>query len=50
MAALATQRFGASAQPAHDWLLALEAQRYAPAPATALGPLRAEFRRLRWPG
>jgi len=46
-------QFGADGQPVHDWLLRLEAQRYAPrhtgAPNTVLSALRAEFRRLRWP-
>ncbi len=49
MAARLSERFGASAQPVHDWLLRLEAQRYAKAPADALSTLRAEFRRLAWP-
>ena len=35
--------------PAQDWLLRLEAQRYARTPASALSALRAEFRRLAWP-
>jgi hypothetical protein len=50
MAAEADARFGPAAQPVRDWLLKLEAQRYAQqaAPGT-LGALRAEFRRLRWP-
>jgi transglutaminase-like putative cysteine protease len=46
-------RFGVDGQPLHDWLLKLEAQRYAPrnanAPDVALPALRTEFRRLRWP-
>ncbi len=46
-------QFGADGQPAHDWLIRLEAQRYAPrganAPDAGLAALRAEFRRLRWP-
>jgi hypothetical protein len=49
MAQLATARFGPAAQAAHDWLLKLEAQRYARASPQALGTLRAEFRRLTWP-
>ena len=49
MAALATTRFGASARPLHDWLLALEAQRYARTPGAGLRALRAEFRSLPWP-
>ncbi|MDL9998917.1 DUF3488 and transglutaminase-like domain-containing protein [Variovorax sp. J22P240] len=49
MAARLDERFGTSAQPAYDWLLRLEAQRYAKAPGDALSALRAEFRRLAWP-
>ena len=43
------ERFGAAGRPLHDWLLRLEAQRYAPPPAGRLPVLRAEWRRLRWP-
>ena len=49
MAARLAERFGAEAQAAGDWLLRLEAQRYAKSPAAALPALRAEFRRLSWP-
>ena len=46
-------QFGLAGLPLHDWLLRLEAQRYAPrnagAPDTGLPGLRAEFRRLHWP-
>jgi len=49
MAARLTERFGVGAQAAQDWLLRLEAQRYARTPGTALAALRAEFRRLTWP-
>jgi len=49
MAARLDERFGTSARPAHDWLLRLEAQRYAKAPGDALSALRTEFRRLAWP-
>ncbi|MET3495758.1 transglutaminase-like putative cysteine protease [Variovorax boronicumulans] len=50
MAAEADARFGTAAQPVRDWLLKLEAQRYAPQAAPgALSELRAEFRRLSWP-
>ncbi|MEJ8812318.1 DUF3488 and transglutaminase-like domain-containing protein [Variovorax ureilyticus] len=49
MAARLAERFGAEAQAAQDWLLRLEAQRYAKSPAAALPTLRAEFRRLTWP-
>ncbi|MDQ0012258.1 transglutaminase-like putative cysteine protease [Variovorax boronicumulans] len=49
MAAQADARFGAAAQPVRDWLLKLEAQRYAEAAPETLAALRAEFRRLAWP-
>lgn len=49
MAARLDERFGARAQAAHDWLLRLEAQRYAKSPADALSALRSEFRRVAWP-
>lgn len=61
MAQAADARFGPAAQAVRDWLLKLEAQRYAPAtPSTSatsatsatsqsLSALRAEFRRLAWP-
>ena len=49
MAAQADARFGAAAQPVRDWLLKLEAQRYAEAAPETLAALRAEFRRLVWP-
>jgi hypothetical protein len=49
MAAQLAERFGAGAQGATDWLLKLEAQRYARTPEPALAALRSEFRRLAWP-
>ncbi|MDQ0032832.1 transglutaminase-like putative cysteine protease [Variovorax boronicumulans] len=49
MAAQADARFGPAAQPVRDWLLKLEAQRYAEAAPGTLAALRAEFRRLAWP-
>ena len=52
MAQAADARFGPAAQAVRDWLLKLEAQRYAPAasgPSASLAALRAEFRRLPWP-
>ncbi|MBT2325777.1 DUF3488 domain-containing transglutaminase family protein [Variovorax paradoxus] len=49
MAARLAERFGAGAQAAADWLVKLEAQRYARTPGPALATLRAEFRRLAWP-
>ncbi|MEJ7688314.1 MAG: DUF3488 and transglutaminase-like domain-containing protein [Variovorax sp.] len=52
MAARLAERFGTGAQgtqDVQDWLIRLEAQRYARTPAPALARLRAEFRRLSWP-
>ena len=49
MAVRVAERFGADGAAAHDWLLRLEAQRYAPAPRARLRVLRAEFRRVTWP-
>ncbi|MCR6475096.1 DUF3488 and transglutaminase-like domain-containing protein [Variovorax sp. ZS18.2.2] len=49
MAAQADARFGPAARPVRDWLLKLEAQRYAQAAPETLAALRAEFRRLAWP-
>lgn len=49
IALLVTERYGAQARGLADWLLKLEAQRYAPAPAAALPALRREFRELAWP-
>lgn len=49
IATQAVQHFGAAGQPVHDWLLRLEAQRYAKTPEAGLPALRAEFRTLAWP-
>lgn len=50
MAALAEAFFGIDeSAPLRDWLLKLEAQRYAPAGPGTPAALRAEFRRLPWP-
>lgn len=50
MALRVAERFGPAGQAARDWLLRLEAQRYARAPSAAgLSQLRSELRRLRWP-
>jgi transglutaminase-like putative cysteine protease len=49
MAAQAEARFGPAAQAVREWLLKLEAQRYAQASPASLAALRAEFRRLDWP-
>ncbi len=49
MAQAADARFGPAAHAVRDWLLKLEAQRYAAATPGSLSALRAEFRRLAWP-
>jgi len=49
IAQLVSTRFGADAQELADWLLRLEAQRYARPPASSLGALRREFHQLSWP-
>ncbi len=49
MAARLAEHFGADTQAAQEWLLRLEAQRYASAPDAELPALRAQFRRLNWP-
>jgi transglutaminase-like putative cysteine protease len=49
MAAAVTARFGEAGAPLADWLLKLEAQRYARAPAESLTTLRREWRHLPWP-
>lgn len=53
LAAQASQALGDGSRPLADWLLRLEAQRYAPADAAtrraALRALRREFARLPWP-
>lgn len=49
LSALVTRRFGAAGNPVAQWLLQLEAQRYARAPALALADLQREFRKLPWP-
>ncbi|MBT2337456.1 DUF3488 domain-containing transglutaminase family protein [Variovorax paradoxus] len=49
MAAQAEARFGPAAEAVREWLLKLEAQRYAQASPASLAALRAEFRRLDWP-
>ncbi|WP_218509208.1 DUF3488 and transglutaminase-like domain-containing protein [Variovorax sp. dw_308] len=49
MAARVSERFGPAGQAVRDWLLRLEAQRYAKTPVTELSRLRAEFRQLAWP-
>ncbi|MCG2593824.1 DUF3488 and transglutaminase-like domain-containing protein [Ramlibacter sp. XY19] len=49
IANLVTTRFGPDARGLADWLLKLEAQRYARAPAATLQALRREFHQLPWP-
>ncbi len=49
IAAAVTQHFGARGQPLADWLLRLEAQRYARTPPTRLPALRRELQTLSWP-
>ncbi|WPB59102.1 DUF3488 and transglutaminase-like domain-containing protein [Xylophilus sp. GOD-11R] len=51
LARMALTRFGAPAQPVAEWLLRLEAQRYASAAhaSAALPSLKRQMRELRWP-
>jgi len=49
MAERLSDRFGPGAEAARDWLLRLEAQRYAKSADRTLSALRAEFRHLAWP-
>jgi len=49
IADLMTTRFGADARALAQWLLKLEAQRYARAPAQSLPALRREFHQIAWP-
>ena len=49
IATLVTARFGEAGRGLADWLLALEAQRYAPGPHAALAPLQRRFTQLAWP-
>jgi hypothetical protein len=49
IANLVTTRFGPDARPLADWLLKLEAQRYAPAADASLAALRREFHHIAWP-
>jgi hypothetical protein len=49
LAQLVTTRFGQDARGWADWLLKLEAQRYARAPAASLPALRREFQQLALP-
>ncbi|MFL6692317.1 MAG: transglutaminaseTgpA domain-containing protein [Ramlibacter sp.] len=49
MAQAVTDRFGLQAQPLANWLLRLEAQRYARAAPAPLPALQRELQRLSWP-
>jgi hypothetical protein len=49
IATLVTKRFGDQGNALANWLLKLEAQRYARAPAGTLPQLRREFKTLPWP-
>jgi transglutaminase-like putative cysteine protease len=49
IATLVTTRFGQDARALADWLLKLEAQRYARTPGASLAALRREFQHLSWP-
>lgn len=49
IAKLVTTRFGPDARGLAEWLLKLEAQRYARAPGADLPALRREFQQLSWP-
>ena len=49
MATAVTTRFGQGAAGLADWLLKLESQRYARAPAVSLRALQREFKQLGWP-
>jgi hypothetical protein len=49
IANLVTTRFGPDARPLADWLLALEAQRYAPPSGRSLAALRRELHQIAWP-
>jgi transglutaminase-like putative cysteine protease len=49
IARLVTTRFGQDARGLADWLLKLEAQRYARVPGASLAALRREFQQLSWP-
>jgi len=49
MADAVTKRFGEPGRPLADWLLRLEAQRYARVPESPLPALQRELNRLPWP-
>ncbi|RYF41906.1 MAG: DUF3488 domain-containing protein [Comamonadaceae bacterium] len=49
LATLVTQRFGEAGKGLSDWLLRLEAQRYARNPHASLAALQREFKHIPWP-
>jgi hypothetical protein len=49
IAEVVNHRFGAQGGPLAQWLLKLEAQRYAPGPELSLAALRREFHQIAWP-
>ena len=49
IATLVTSHFGAGGKPLAQWLLQLEAQRYARKPEFSLAALQRDFRQLAWP-
>ena len=49
IATAVTARFGSHGRGLADWLLRLEAQRYARAPSASLTTLQREFNQLAWP-
>jgi transglutaminase-like putative cysteine protease len=49
MATVVTARFGANGSALADWLLKLEMQRYARAPAASLPALQRELKHVSWP-
>lgn len=48
-AAVALAKFGDAAQGVADWLLRLEAHRYAPHPQASLAKLQQQYKQLAWP-
>jgi hypothetical protein len=49
IAKLVTTRYGPNASGLAQWLLKLEAQRYAPASPVSLAALRREYQQIAWP-
>jgi len=46
---VALAKFGDAAQGVADWLLRLEAHRYAPHPQASLAKLQQQYKQLAWP-